>query len=62
MSFETHGKIDALFAASSPLMPRLYGFEDTPAAAIFKANAFVEGAVVAITDFNSAKASAASKG
>ena len=51
--FETHGRLDAGFAASSYGIPKLFGFEGTRASAIFKANAFVAGAVVGLTDFDS---------
>src|ERR1700709_2008322 len=35
-SFETHGKMDTVFAASSWMLPLLFGFKDTPAARIFE--------------------------
>ncbi|HEY0785818.1 MAG TPA: hypothetical protein VGD62_08085 [Acidobacteriaceae bacterium] len=58
LSFEQHGKLDAGFAASSLALPRLFGFEDTGAAKIFKANAFVEATVVGLTDFSNQHAQA----
>jgi len=54
--FETHGQMDAGFAASSFGMPQLFGFSGTPAAQIFTINGFVEGAVVGMTDWNSDRA------
>ena len=57
LSFQTHGKIDAAFAASSVLMPEMYGFSGTTAATVFRANSLVESAVVALTDWDSNKAS-----
>lgn len=54
--FETHGKMDAAFASASWMVPKVFGFSDTPAAAIFKGNTFVEGTVVGLTDWNSQRA------
>jgi hypothetical protein len=54
--FETHGRIDAAIAAASFMVPRVMGFEDTPAAMVFKGNGFAESAVVAMTDFDSGRA------
>lgn len=54
--FKTHGEMDAAFAASSFAMPRIFGFSDTGAAKIFRANGFLEGAVVGMTDFDSTRA------
>jgi hypothetical protein len=56
ISFETHGKMDAVFAASSWMMPLLFGFKDTAAASIFKGNSLAEASVVAMTDWNSQRA------
>lgn len=56
LSFNTHGKMDAAFAASSALMPELYGFSASPAATVFRANSLVESTVVALTDWDSNKA------
>ena len=53
VSFSTHGRMDAAFAASSLALPKIFGFEHTNAAKVFKMNAFVESAVVGLTDFNS---------
>ncbi|HEX5235076.1 MAG TPA: hypothetical protein VFW25_07080 [Silvibacterium sp.] len=53
ISFSTHGRMDAGFAASSLAVPRIFGFEHTGAAKVFKVNAFVESAVVGLTDFSS---------
>ena len=55
-SFETHGKIDAVFASSSWAVPLLFGFKDTAAAKIFESNSFAEASVVATTDWNSRRA------
>lgn len=53
LPFETHGKLDSALAASSVMVPRILGFEDTPEAAVFKAGAIVEGAIVGMTDWKS---------
>ena len=55
-SFETHGKMDTVFASSSWLVPLLFGFKDTAAAKIFEGNSLAEASVVAITDWNSQRA------
>ena len=52
ISFETHGKMDGAFAASSWLVPKLFGFSDTPDAKIFQANSAVESAVVRMTNWS----------
>ena len=56
LSFETHGKMDAVFAASSWLLPALFGFKDTAAAKIFMANSLAEASVVGMTDWNNTRA------
>ncbi len=56
LSFETHGWMDAGFAAASWFMPRIFGFEGTTAATIFQANMFAESTAVALTDFNNQRA------
>lgn len=56
--FRVHGQMDAAFAASSFMVPKLFGFSDSRAGSIFKANSFVEAAVVGATDFNSERARA----
>lgn len=56
--FGTHGRMDTGFAASSPMMPRMFGFSGTPAARIFQGNGLMEAAVVGMTDFNSERAHA----
>jgi hypothetical protein len=58
LPFRTHGRMDAGFAASSPVMPRMFGFGGTPAARIFQGNGIVEAAVVGLTDFSSEHARA----
>jgi hypothetical protein len=55
-SFETHGKMDAVFASSSWMLPLLFGFNHTPAAKIFEGNSLAEASVVATTDWNSKRA------
>jgi hypothetical protein len=55
-SFETHGKMDAVFASSSWMLPLLFGFKDTAAGKIFEGNSLAEASVVAITDWNSQRA------
>jgi hypothetical protein len=56
ISFETHGQMDAVLAASSWMMPILFGFKNTPAARIFEVNSLAEGTVVALTDWDSRRA------
>jgi hypothetical protein len=52
LSFETHGKMDTVFAASSWLMPRFFGFEETGAARIFEMNSLAEASVVGMTQWD----------
>lgn len=52
ISLAEHGKMDAALAATSPLIPRLFGFSGTGAARIFEANGVVAAAVVGMTDFD----------
>jgi hypothetical protein len=54
--FKVHGQMDAAFAASSFMVPRMFGFSDSPAASVFRGNSFVEAAVVGATDFSSERA------
>lgn len=56
LPFAVHGKLDSAFAASSMLMPKFYGFEDTAAAKVFSVNSLVEGALVGMTVWDSEKA------
>ena len=58
ISFETHGKMDSVFAASSWIIPRIFGFAGTGAAKVFETNSVAEGSVVAMTDWNSERAHA----
>jgi hypothetical protein len=58
LPFETHGRMDAGFAASSFMMPKWFGFSGTGAAQVFKMNGFIEGMVVGMTDWNSERARA----
>ena len=53
ISFETHGKMDSAFAASSWMIPAFFGFKGTAAAKIFEMNSLAEGAIVGMTDWNS---------
>ena len=62
LSFETHGRLDAGFAAASLAVPRVFGFEGSGAAKVFRGNAFVEATVVGLTDFNSERAEAQRRG
>lgn len=54
--FRAHGQMDAAFAGSSMMLPKIFGFSGTKAATIFAGNSFVEAAVVGATDFNSERA------
>lgn len=54
--FHVHGQMDAAFAASSFLVPKVFGFSDSKAASVFTGNSFVEAAVVGATDFSSERA------
>lgn len=56
--FRTHGKMDAVFAGSSWLMPLLFGFRGTAAAKVFEFNSVMEAGVVAMTDWSSERARA----
>ena len=52
ISFKTHGAIDAVQAGLSALGPMMLGFADRPEAQMFHAQAAVEAAVVAATDWD----------
>lgn len=54
--FSTHGKMDRVFAASSWMIPMVFGFRGTKAAKIFESNSLAESTVVAATDWNSERA------
>lgn len=56
LPFRLHGKMDQIFAATSWLMPFLFGFRGTAAAKIFEVNSLAEGGVVAMTDWSNARA------
>jgi len=56
ISFETHGKMDAVMASSSWMVPLLFGFKNTVAGKIFEGNSLAESSVVALTDWNSQRA------
>ncbi len=58
ISFETHGKLDAAFAAVSFFVPDIFRFPYTKSANVFVSNMFVESTVVALTDFSSIRARA----
>jgi hypothetical protein len=55
-SFQTHGKMDAVFASSSWMVPLLFGFKDTVAGKIFEGNSLAEASVVALTNWDSRRA------
>lgn len=59
LSFRTHGAIDVLQAGMSALGPALMGFAGDAEAQMFHAQAAVEAAVVAATDWNNTSAAAA---
>ena len=54
--FETHGKMDSVFASSSWMLPVLFGFRGTKAAKVFEINSLAEASVVGMTDWNSDRA------
>jgi hypothetical protein len=56
ISFETHGKMDTVFASSSWLLPLIFGFRGTKAAAVFEMNSLAEASVVGMTDWDSERA------
>lgn len=58
ISFHTHGQIDGAFASTSWALPYIFGFADTGPAQIFTSASLAEGAIVALTDFSSARARA----
>ena len=53
LPFEAHGRMDAAFAASSFVVPRLCGFSGTGAAAVYNSNGVMEGAIVGMTNYDS---------
>lgn len=56
MSFKAHGRMDAVFASTSWVLPALFRFHGTKAAKIFAANSLAEASVVAMTDWDSDRA------
>ena len=58
MPFSLHGQLDGGFAVISLAIPKMFGFSDTKAANIFRVNAFVEAAVVGMTDWSDERARA----
>ena len=54
LSFSTHGMLDAMQAPIWALMPTLMGFGGDPEAQFFRAQAALDAAVVAATDFTAA--------
>ena len=56
ISFETHGKMDAAFASSSWMIPKMFGFSGTKEAKVFEMNSVLEAGVVGMTDFSSDRA------
>jgi hypothetical protein len=53
VSYEGHGRMDAVLAASFAMIPELFGFEGTGISKVFEASAFVEASVVGMTDWGS---------
>lgn len=56
ISFETHGKMDSIFASASWAVPAVFGFRGTMAAKIFEGNSLAEASVVGMTDWSSERA------
>jgi hypothetical protein len=56
ISFETHGKMDSVFASASWAVPAVFGFRGTMAAKIFEGNSLAEASVVGMTDWSSERA------
>lgn len=56
VSFKTHGTIDVMQAGMAAMGPALLGFAREPEAQMFHAQAAVEAAVVAATDWDNAEA------
>ena len=56
ISFETHGKMDSIFASASWAVPAVFGFRGTMAAKVFEGNSLAEASVVRMTDWNSERA------
>jgi hypothetical protein len=56
LSFRTHGRMDAALVGASFSLPRFAGFSDKPEAWLFKVGGVAEAFVVAMTDFDSARA------
>jgi hypothetical protein len=56
ISFETHGKMDSVFASSSWAIPLVFGFGSTAAAKIFEVNSLAEASVVGMTDWDNRRA------
>ena len=56
--FHVHGQMDGAFASSSWALPFVFGFANTAPAKIFTTNSWVEGVVVALTDFSTEHARA----
>ena len=56
ISFKTHGKMDAIFASTSWMIPLLFGFRGTTAAKVFEVNSLAESFVVGVTDWDSSRA------
>jgi len=54
--FATRGRMDSGLAASSFMVPRLFGFSGTAEAQVFRMNGFIDGMVVGMTDWNSERA------
>ena len=54
ISFKTHGALDVTQAALVALGPTMLGFADEPEAQVFHGQAFLEGGVIAATNWNAA--------
>jgi hypothetical protein len=56
LSFGAHGKIDEGFASASWMIPKIFGFNGTPAAKVYKFNSIAEATIIGLTDFDSERA------
>lgn len=56
LPFATHGRIDAAFASTAWLVPKIFGFADTDTAEVFAAQAAVMAAITSLTDFSTERA------
>jgi hypothetical protein len=56
LPFAMHGRIDAAFASTAWLVPKIFGFADTEAAEVFAGHAAVVAAITSLTDFSTERA------